>query len=63
MIVKFSDKNVGRTFKMNGKDHVIDKVLANKQSFRIKQGEGEPVLSYKLEDIDEVEGLIIDIAP
>jgi Tfp pilus assembly protein FimT len=60
-VIKFSDKNVNRSMKINGKDVVVDKVLANKQKFRVKQGEGQTVFDYDINDIDEVEGLIIDI--
>jgi hypothetical protein len=63
MTVKFSDKNVGRPLKIRGKDHVIDKVLASKEKFRIKQGAGETVLDFNLDDIEEAEGIIIDITP
>jgi len=61
MVIKFSDKNVGRTLKIRGKEHEVEKVLANKQVFRVKQGEGDPVHDFSLDDIEEVEGLVIDI--
>jgi len=59
--IKISSDNEGRALKIKGNDHVVDKVLANKEKFRIKQGAGETVLDYSFDDIDKVKGLIIDI--
>ena len=58
---KFSDRNIGRKVKVQGQEHEIDFISVNKQKFRIKQGAGQPVLDFDLNDIEEVEGLIIDI--
>ena len=41
----------------------MDKVLANKEKFRVKQGAGEVVLDFDINDIEEAEGIIIDIVP
>jgi len=41
----------------------VDKVLANKEKFRVKQGAGETVLDFDINDIEEAEGIIIDIEP
>ena len=59
--IKFSNKNIGRSVKINGVEHTIDKILANKEKFRVVQGQGQVVLSYDLEDIEKVEGMVIDI--
>ena len=57
----FSSKNIGRGVKVRGKDHIIEKILANKKRFRVVQGEGIPVEDYSLDDIEAVEGLVIDL--
>lgn len=60
-MIKLSDKNVGRTVKVRGNEQIILSILADKTKFRIVQGAGIPVLDYTIEDIEETEGLVIDI--
>lgn len=59
--IKFDNDNIGRKVTIRGEEFMIEKILTNKTKFRVVTGEGQPVLDYDFDDIDETTGLVVDI--
>ena len=61
MLVRFSSKCIGRFVKVDGRESEIVSILASKDKFRIRTGEGQPVIDYTFNDIEQSEELFVSI--
>lgn len=62
--MKLHQDSLNKTITLRGKEEVISEILANKEEFRIKsetEAEGITVSSYRLEDIEKADKLVVII--